>query len=141
MTWTDIIKKAIDEAVKGGFKINTSSIHWGQLATDRGYYKLIFNHDFMRSIFGTGEHYDRLLEQETKTAEQEQREIEHEYLPLPLYKKMLQQMAIQEEPLQWLNGAIDNKVNLENLGEGVVDGTKDTSAIRERLKQQFNKGF
>jgi hypothetical protein len=141
MTWTDIIKKALDEAEKGGFEYNRDKIHWGQMTTDEGYYKLIFNHAFMKAIFGNGEHYDRLFEVEKKAAEEENREPQYEFLPLPLYKSMLQQMAIAEEPLQWLNSAIDNKTNLENLGDGVVAGTKDTSAIRERLKQQFKNSL
>lgn len=138
MTWTEIIKKAIAEAKQGGYQIDESKIHWGQMTTGKGYYKLIFEHDFMRAIFGTGEHYDRMLEQERKVAEESGGQVDEEFLPLPLYKKMLQQMAIQENPLEWLNGAINNKVNLENLGQGVVEGTKDTSAIRERLRKQFN---
>ena len=141
MTWTKIINKALDEAEKGGFEYNRDGIHWGQMTTDRGYYKLIFNHAFMKAIFGNGQHYDRLFEVEKNAAEEENREPQYEFLPLPLYKSMLQQMAIAEEPLQWLNSAIDNKANLENLGDGVVAGTKDTSAIRERLKQQFNSGL
>ena len=137
MTWKQIIEKAIKEAVNGGFEMNIDKIHWGQMSTEKGYYTLIFDHNFMQSIFGTGDHYDRILSQEQKAAEESGREVNEEFLPLPLYKKMLQQMAIQENPLTWLNGAIDNKKNLENLGQGVVEGTKDTSAIRERLKQQF----
>ena len=127
MTWTDIIKKAIAEAKQGGYQIDESKIHWGQMTTGKGYYKLIFEHAFMKAVFGEGEHYERLLQTEQQAAEAAGREVEYEYLPLPLYKKMLQQMVLQEDPLEWLNGAIDNKKNLENIGQGVVDGTKDTS--------------
>ncbi|MDG1950728.1 MAG: hypothetical protein P8J32_08015 [bacterium] len=139
MTWTDIIKKAISEAKAGGYEMDESKIYWGQMTTGLGYYKLIFKHDFAKAIFGNGEHHDRLLEVETQNAEAEGREINLEFIPLPTWKKMLQQMVIQEEPLQWLSKAIDNKANLENVGKGVVDGTKDTSAIREMLKNQFKQ--
>ncbi len=139
MTWTEIIKKAINEAKAGGYEMDESKIHWGQMTAENGYSKLIFNHDFAKAIFGNGEHYDRLLKVETENAESEGREIDSEFLPLPTWKKMLQQMIVQEDPLSWLSKAIDNKANLENVGEGVVEGTKDTSAIREMLKNQFNK--
>ena len=140
MNWTDTIKKAISEAKTGGYEMDESKIHWGQMTTGRGYYRLIFEHDFAKAIFGNGEHHDRLLKIEQENAETEGREVNTEFIPLPTWKKMLQQMVIQEEPLQWLSKAIDNKANLENIGKGVVDGTKDTSAIREMLKNQFKQG-
>lgn len=109
------------------------------MTAGKGYFKLIFKHDFAKAIFGNGEHFERLLEVETENAKKDGREINAEFIPLPTWKKMLQQMVIQEEPLTWLSGAIDNKANLENVGEGVVAGTKDTAAIREMLKNQFKK--
>ena len=139
MTWTDIINKAIDEAEKGGHKIDRTKIHWGQMTTNGGYNSLIFKHEFAEAIFGNGEHYDRLLEVETQNAETAGTEIDFDFLPLPTWKKMLQQLVIQEEPLEWLSKAIDNKANVENIGKGVVEGTRDTSAIREMLKKQFNQ--
>jgi len=71
----------------------------------------------------------------TQNAETAGTEIDFDFLPLPTWKKMLQQLVIQEEPLEWLSKAIDNKANLENIGKGVVEGTRDTSAIREMLKK------
>lgn len=139
MTWTDIIKKAINEARKGGYEMDESKIHWGQMTTEKGYLKLIFEHDFAKAIFGNGEHHDRILEVETQNAEAEGREVDLEFIPLPTWKKMLQQMVVQEEPLQWLSKAIDNKANLESVGKGVVEGTKDTAAIREMLKKQLKQ--
>lgn len=136
-----MINKALDEAEKGGFEYDRNSVHWGRMTTEEGYYRLIFNHQFMKAIFGNGQHYDRLYEVETKASEEDNREPQYEFLPLPLYKSMLQQMAIAEDPLKWLCSAIDKKTNLENLGEGVVSGTKDTSAIREQLRQQFRSSL
>lgn len=137
MTWTNIIKKAIEEAKKGGYEIDETKIQWGQMTTGKGYYSLIFEHDFVKSIFGNGEHYDLILKAEKENNENE--EINEDSLPVPTWKRILQDLVVQEEPLEMLSKFIDNKLKLTQVGAGVVEGTKDTSAVREMIKKNLNK--
>lgn len=131
------LKKAIEEAEKGGYKISKESLHWGQLITDKGYYTIIFNHDFAQAVFGDGEHYASAFKSLSDTARENGEELDLNLLPLPLWKSMLQQMVVQEEPLIWLSKAIDNKAKFQQTKEGVVKGTKDTSAVIDYLKNQY----
>lgn len=140
MTWLEMLGKALDEAEKGGFSIDREKLQIGEALDNNNYYGLIFRHDFLQAIFGNGDQYEEMYESAKRTAKENGIEFDESFLPLPLWKKMAQQMVLSTSPLEWLSGAIDNKEKFDTLGTGTVEGTKDTSAIRDRIKQMYNSG-
>jgi hypothetical protein len=54
------LTKALSEAEKGGFQVDRDKLHIGALLDNNGYYSIIFRQDFMKALFGEGEHYENL---------------------------------------------------------------------------------
>ena len=92
MTNEQIFKKAIEKAVKNGWKNPHENTVWLQF-----YYNDIFSHDFAKAFWGEryewlyGKEYDKEMEKMLKETNEKQDWQYH-----------LQQMVLEKEPLQYL---------------------------------------
>lgn len=86
-----ILKRAIEQAKANGFVLRDNkhmvAIDHSGLRPMLGYESIIFSHDFAKAFWGEGE----------------------EYAPLPEWMYQLQQMVIQDDPIQYLAQFIDEK--------------------------------
>lgn len=102
MTDIDILKKAIEKASNFGELIvmTSSKEDWDKLLKDRAYYGLIFSHKFAKAFWGeqdcVGTPVGNLpTDQPVETASQQNSGV-------PMWKYHLQQMVLEEDPVQYL---------------------------------------
>jgi len=97
MTNEQILKKAIEKAIKNGYKygfgINKALKYFGTIKRKNSwYYSTIFSHDFTKAFFGT-EPLNIGIEMGTEKGE---------IVNLENWQYHLQQMVLKEEPLKYL---------------------------------------
>ena len=94
----EILRKAIEKAIKNGFRWNHPlGLSWSLWAISRDIYTVIFSHDFAKAFFG--EEIKSLY----KTSEM-RKALNEEILicKKPAWQLHLQQMVLEEEPLKYL---------------------------------------
>ena len=107
MTDEKILKKAIEKAVKSGFKYEPYTYNDGVHAviTDIDeiyiYRQIIFNHDFAKAFWGEEYVDDRLGESKNEWIERTGSEKNWGFHKLR-YQYHLQQMILEKEPLKYL---------------------------------------
>jgi len=118
MTDKEIMKAAIDIAVKNGYKDPVPWKHIGDTVSDLHKYWLFVNHDFAKAFWGEDETestlwkiYQPLEEGELvvyvgtyvlKWKEEEEPTVGFSQAELPAWQHHLQQMVLEKDPIQYL---------------------------------------
>ena len=113
----EVIRKAIDKAIRNGWKeLSTIHLHPELKCYGLGYNEIravIFSHSFAKALFGEdmickdGTTFDEYLEQcaEAGLTEEEARdewEIDEECMTCPMWEYDLTRMVLCENPIQYL---------------------------------------
>ena len=100
MTNEQILKKAIEKAMKNGYEPESMwELHLKNWALDRHYYRIaIFSHDFLKAFFGTKMECVQTM---CHSDAHERPKVVHERFP-ESWEYHAEQMVKEEEPLKYL---------------------------------------
>jgi len=112
MTNEQILKKAIEKAVKNGWEAwNTQEGYYTIeiLIRERRYYSIIFSHDFARAFWGDGKRNEEYIDYATKKPVYSYQISGNNWSYLKRWQHHLQQMVLEEEPLKYLEKFLEEK--------------------------------
>jgi len=110
MTSKQILKKAIEKAVKNGWKmarkrVDYNTLGWKIDIKDKGYYVIIFSNDFAKAFWGEGELLREVVYPEVKIVTETASATHGWYtllLPEVAWEYHLQRMILEEKPLKYI---------------------------------------
>jgi len=105
MTNELILKKAIDKAIKNGYKVTDNYKYWDwTFVLKESLFDIIFSHDFAKHFWGEkliGVNIDKYLDDNGERATHGTAGAYIEFI-LPAWQYHLQQLVLEEKPLKYI---------------------------------------